>query len=69
MSKKTITTYYCDRCGKEISFGNIMPKLYYSITCSSLKLYYGEWRGHKTELCYDCGKELAKFLDGAKLAD
>lgn len=67
MGCKTTTIYYCDRCNKEIPFTDIKPTFYYNIEFGNSDWSFYEGRKKKHELCYDCGKELAKFLDGAQI--
>ena len=69
MSKKTITTYYCDRCGNEIRFEHIKPTLYYNLNLDNSWLSFYERREKEYELCNECGEKMVKFLKGAELTE
>lgn len=68
MSKKTITTFYCDRCGEKIPFERIKPTFYYAVA-DSARIHYLYGGEKRMELCQECGKKLKKFFAGAELAD
>ena len=50
----------CDRCGKEIGCWQFKPRVEYPIV--SILNFTREG-----DLCYDCAKDMQKFMEGAKV--
>lgn len=61
MSSKT--TYYCDRCGKEIKRGLWKVRRFVKFDW----LIRFESTTSKMELCKECSENHKKFMDGEKL--
>ena len=55
--------YYCDRCKKEITVGNMPIYHYYSIK----RKYFSGLIPDKFHLCNICTEKLSDFLEGKEI--